>query len=87
MTLICEQRIDWPRRKAIALAAALSLLAVPVSLAGVSGSAHAQTLAEIANYSGPDREQKLIEGAKKEGTLNIYSSATVKDQKALTDAF
>lgn len=42
---------------------------------------------DIATYQGPDRTQKLLEGAKKEGTLTIYSSATVDDLKALTTAF
>jgi iron(III) transport system substrate-binding protein len=36
---------------------------------------------------GADRTQKLIEGAKKEGSLTIYSSATVADMTALTNAF
>jgi iron(III) transport system substrate-binding protein len=43
--------------------------------------------AEIASYQGADRTQKLLDGAKKEGTLTIYSSATVDDLKALTSAF
>jgi iron(III) transport system substrate-binding protein len=33
-----------------------------------------KTIAEIALYRGPDREKILIEGAKKEGSLVIYSS-------------
>ncbi len=43
--------------------------------------------ADIASYQGPDRAQKLLEGAKKEGTLTIYTSATVDDMNALTSAF
>jgi iron(III) transport system substrate-binding protein len=42
---------------------------------------------DIATYTGADRTQKLVEGAKKEGTLTIYSSATVDDMTALTSAF
>lgn len=82
-----QNQVISPRRRLIALAAALSCLVLPVSIVAVSGPARAQTLADIAAYSGADREQKLIEGAKKEGTLNLYSSATVQDQKALIDAF
>jgi iron(III) transport system substrate-binding protein len=33
-----------------------------------------KTAAEIALYQGPDRETILIEGAKKEGTLTLYTS-------------
>jgi iron(III) transport system substrate-binding protein len=43
--------------------------------------------ADIATYQGADRGQKVLEGAKKEGTLTIYSSATVEDMTALTTAF
>jgi iron(III) transport system substrate-binding protein len=45
------------------------------------------TLADLAAYTGPDRMQRLIEGARREGTLTIYSSATVDDMNALTAAF
>lgn len=55
----------------------------------ISGSfgtaAHGQ--ADIATYQGADRSQKIIEGAKREGTLTIYTSATVEDMAALTSAF
>lgn len=43
--------------------------------------------ADIASYQGPDRMQRLIAGAKKEGKLTIYTSATVDDMAALTSAF
>ena len=38
-------------------------------------------------YQGPDRDQQLVERAKKEGKLNFYSSMTVADAQALTSAF
>jgi iron(III) transport system substrate-binding protein len=47
----------------------------------------ASTGANIATYTGADRMQKLIEGAKKEGTLTLYTSAAVEDIKVLNDAF
>jgi len=46
-----------------------------------------QTLSDIATYEGPDREKRLIEGAKKEGELMFYSSIPVEDIAALTAAF
>jgi len=55
-------------------------------LLGFSGTM-AWGQADIATYQGADRTQKLIEGAKKEGRLTIYSSATVEDLAALTSAF
>jgi iron(III) transport system substrate-binding protein len=49
--------------------------------------AHAQTIADIANYSGPDRTQKLIDGARKEGVVTLYSSAVIDDTNAIAGAF
>lgn len=43
--------------------------------------------AEVALYQGADRAQRLAEGAKKEGTLTLYTSATVEDMKVLSAAF
>src|SRR6267142_1109841 len=51
----------------------------------VASPALAQT--DIATYQGADRTQQLVEGAKKEGTLAIYTSATTEDMAALTSAF
>jgi iron(III) transport system substrate-binding protein len=62
-------------------------LALAVALLSTALPARAQTLAELATYSGADRTQKLIDGAKKEGTVTVYSSMTVKDMTALTAAF
>jgi iron(III) transport system substrate-binding protein len=47
----------------------------------------AQAAADIANLSGPDRTQKLIDGAKKEGAVTLYSSAVVSDSNAIIAAF
>ena len=51
-------------------------------------AALAQTgAAAIANYEGPDRAQRVLEGARKEGTLTVYTSAAPDDIAALTGAF
>src|SRR6266542_1811542 len=54
----------------------------------VAGPAMAATVAEIANLEGPERGQILIEGAKKEGKVVIYS-AMIEDQalRPITQAF
>jgi iron(III) transport system substrate-binding protein len=62
------------------------LIAIVVCLFAASG-ASAQTVADIANFSGPDRTQKLIDGARKEGTVTLYSSAVVNDSNAIIAAF
>src|ERR1041384_4721215 len=45
------------------------------------------TAADVAVYTGADRLQKLIAGAKKEGTLSIYTSLQTADIGKLADAF
>ena len=64
----------------------MRLVAIIVCVVAASG-ASAQTTADIANYSGPDRTQRLIDGAKKEGTVTLYSSAVVADSNAIIAAF
>jgi len=38
-------------------------------------------------YSGPDRTQRLIAGAKREGMVSVYSSLTIDDMKVFGGAF
>ena len=45
------------------------------------------TAAEVALYEGEDRLQRLIDGAKKEGQLTIYTSAQAEDLGAVIEAF
>ena len=42
---------------------------------------------QIANYKGKDREKVLMEGAKKEGAVSIYSATNAKDSQPLVDGF
>src|SRR3954463_804411 len=49
--------------------------------------AQSSSLAEIAAYQGADRQQRLVDGAKKEGELMFYSSIPVEDLAVLTAAF
>jgi iron(III) transport system substrate-binding protein len=55
------------------------------------GMSHAQgtaTLtATLSALKGPERVQRLVEGAKKEGLVSIYTSMPVDDITALTSAF
>ncbi len=59
-----------------ALAAALAPIA-----------ARAQNAPDPAHYAGPDRTQRLIAGAKKEGFLNLYSSAITEHMNAVMAGF
>jgi iron(III) transport system substrate-binding protein len=42
---------------------------------------------DIAGYAGADRAERLVAGARREGTLTLYSSAPVEDTGALIAAF
>jgi iron(III) transport system substrate-binding protein len=42
---------------------------------------------ELAAYAGADRQQRLLDGAKKEGALSIYTSAQSDDMGALVAGF
>ncbi len=59
-------------------------LAVPVLPAIASDPA---ALAALAQSQGSDRTRRLIEGAKREGELNVYTSLTTEDMAALNSAF
>ena len=50
-------------------------------------SAQTRTIAEIAAYQGPDRTQRLIAGAKKEGAVSVYGSTVAEDMRPVSDAF
>ena len=74
------RKLQKSRAFAALLTVCAAFIAVP-SLAQTSGGS------DIATYQGPDREQRLVEGAKKEGSLTFYSSIPVADINALTAAF
>ena len=63
------------------------LLAAALAAAGLAQAQSKPTTADLGAYAGSDREQKLAEGAKKEGELNIYTSAQSDDMGALVAAF
>jgi iron(III) transport system substrate-binding protein len=65
---------------ASAVSSALMTLAAPAL-------AQAKTSAEAAMHTGADRQQRLVDGAKKEGELSIYTSVPIDDMAVLTTAF
>jgi iron(III) transport system substrate-binding protein len=68
---------------AFCLAALAPFAAAPV----FAQTKAAATSAEVALYDGADRAQRLVEGAKKEGTVVIYTSAPPDDMAILAAAF
>jgi iron(III) transport system substrate-binding protein len=72
--------VDSVRRRLVV--ASLGALAVP--------AARAQEAApnrDFYLYKGNDREAKLVEGAKKEGQVSIYTSLNTRDSGPITQAF
>jgi iron(III) transport system substrate-binding protein len=66
----------------------LAAAAVAVAAALGSPSARALTAEEILNYQGPDRQKVLEDGARKEGTVFLYSGMIVNQLlRPLTEAF
>ncbi len=67
---------------------ACALIAAAVALFSVAEPACAQSVEDLLRYKGPDREQKLIEGAKKEGQVIIYSALIVNQaMRPIADHF
>jgi iron(III) transport system substrate-binding protein len=59
-----------------------ALLSVSNTMAQTSN-----TVAKLASYNGPDREHVLVEGAKKEGGLTLYTSQQLADTNPIIEAF
>ena len=67
-----------------------SKIAVLLAAWLVAGATMAQVtkeIAELSGYGGPDRERILIEGAKKEGVLTLYTSQQLSDTNPIVEAF
>jgi iron(III) transport system substrate-binding protein len=65
-------------------------IALAILASVLASSAHAQSPgknAGIYRYQGADRTQRLAEGARKEGTLGVYTSLATSESVPLTQAF
>jgi ABC-type Fe3+ transport system substrate-binding protein len=62
-------------------------LTFAVSLVLLVHAAHSQTLQQLATYRGEDRQQRLIEGAKKEGVLLFYTTFPTEYADQLIEPF
>jgi iron(III) transport system substrate-binding protein len=71
------------RQGAVGALAGLALLWAAASAA----TAQTRTLADIAADQSADRLQRIAADAKKEGTLNLYTSRVAEDTTPVTDAF
>jgi iron(III) transport system substrate-binding protein len=65
----------------------LAFLLASILASSFVGAADQATVKAIAQYDGPDRVQRLIEGARQEGELTLYTSLTVEDMAIINGAF
>jgi iron(III) transport system substrate-binding protein len=78
-----ETSLD-PRRRALLAAGASAALSVPSLTRAQDPAARTR---ELYLYKGADREARLLEGARKEGQLSLYTSLNTKDSGPITEAF
>jgi iron(III) transport system substrate-binding protein len=76
-----------PRHMPCRALPALAALLLTLSALPRPALAQASGVAEIATYQGADREQRLIEGAKREKELTFYASIPTDDITVLVAAF
>src|SRR6266853_2768638 len=74
-------------QRKFALIASLFVAGAVLSASGLGQVKPNATAADVGLYAGPDRLRKLTEGAKKEGELNLYTSAQSDDMGALVGAY
>jgi iron(III) transport system substrate-binding protein len=71
----------------VKISSAALLLVVLVAAPASGQSGKPSSAAEIAAYSGPDRERLLVEGAKREGKLVWYTTLAVVQNKQIATTF
>jgi iron(III) transport system substrate-binding protein len=65
----------------------IAALLLAIFSSGKAALAQASRVTEVAQYQGADREQRLVEGAKKEKELTLYSAIPPDDLAPLAAAF
>src|SRR5688572_11785757 len=76
-------RREFTMTKRSAYAAAL----LAVALAPPAFAQGAAKGADVLTYQGPDREKRLIEQARKEGTVSLYTSLAPTESQPMAEAF
>ncbi|MEY4880118.1 MAG: Fe(3+)-binding periplasmic protein precursor [Pseudomonadota bacterium] len=75
------------KKPLVIMAASLALLACSEGQQATGPDAARLTTAEIGQWTGDDRMQRMIDGAKAEGELNFYTSIPVGTTTQITEAF
>ena len=64
-----------------------ALFVLLISTPARSQVGKASSVAELASYTGADRERVLIEGAKREGKVSWYTTLAANQNKQIAKAF
>ncbi|HEY6361596.1 MAG TPA: extracellular solute-binding protein, partial [Vicinamibacterales bacterium] len=74
-------------RRFVLTSAIITAVGAALAVAGCGQAEPVGTAAGVALYEGDDRLQKLVDGAKQEGELTIYTSAQSNDLGPVIEAF
>jgi iron(III) transport system substrate-binding protein len=87
MKLVLSRLVRPAPNAALASIASLFILAAGLLSPAIAAAQDKGKWSDLYMYQGPDREQRLIEGAQKEGMLTLYTSINSKDAIPITEAF
>src|SRR6266487_4857663 len=62
-------------------------IALVFAVSSAAHTVHSQTLQNLAAYQGEDRQQRLVGGAKKEGSLLFYATFPIEYADQLIEPF
>ena len=62
-------------------------IALVFAVSPAAHTVHSQTLQKLATYQGEDRQQRLVEGARKEGSLLFYATFPIEYADQLIEPF
>ncbi|MDB5989306.1 MAG: fbpA 1 [Herbaspirillum sp.] len=65
----------------------MRMFVISALLFGYYITVHAQSIPDLANYTGADRTDRLVAAAKKEGTLTLYTPTPAEYMRLLTEPF
>jgi iron(III) transport system substrate-binding protein len=71
----------------VTIRSALPILILGAACVSAARAQSPQKGSDLYLYAGPDREQRLVQGARKEGALVLYTSLATSESVPLTQAF
>src|SRR3989475_5449529 len=75
-----DTQAGWPVMKRV-------FIALVFAVSPAAHTVHSQTLQKLATYQGEDRQQRLVEGARKEGSLLFYATFPIEYADQLIEPF